>query len=106
MPFVFVESARSNCVSCDRNRILRENAVRPLEAWSSRIDLAGAIADIDTPKIRRNIGKAARCRATGHRRALWPRRTEEWRLEDQRQAAIGASSEPSRAARASGFRVL
>ena len=25
----------------------------PLEAWSSRIDLAGAIADIDSPKIRR-----------------------------------------------------
>src|SRR5262249_20068436 len=29
----------------------------PLEAWSSRIDLAGATGDIDSPKIRRNIAK-------------------------------------------------
>src|SRR5499425_3349038 len=29
----------------------------PLEAWSSRIDLAGATGDIDSPKIRRNIEK-------------------------------------------------
>src|SRR5262249_28330487 len=68
----------------------------PLEAWSSRIDLAGATAEIGSPKIRRKIEK---------RRAavLWGA-TE--RLENQGQAATGAPFEPSRAARPPGFRVL
>jgi uncharacterized protein (DUF2252 family) len=29
----------------------------PLDAWNTRIDLVGAVADIDSPKIRRNLKK-------------------------------------------------
>jgi len=39
----------------------------PLEAWSSRIDLAGAIADIGSPKTRRKIEKDARLADIGTR---------------------------------------
>src|SRR5262245_57180384 len=40
-----------------RRHLGRLALMSPLEAWSSRIDLAGATRDIDSPKIRRNIEK-------------------------------------------------
>ena len=38
-----------------RRHMARLAPMPPLGAWSTRIDLAGAIADVDTPKIRRNL---------------------------------------------------
>jgi uncharacterized protein (DUF2252 family) len=40
-----------------RRHIGRLALMPPIEAWSTRIDLAGAIADVDSPKIRRNLEK-------------------------------------------------
>ena len=40
-----------------RRHMARLAPMPPLGAWSTRIDLAGAIADVDTPKIRRNLEK-------------------------------------------------
>jgi uncharacterized protein (DUF2252 family) len=40
-----------------RRHMARLAPMPPLDAWSTRIDLAGAIADVDTHKIRRNLEK-------------------------------------------------
>ena len=57
----------------------------PLEAWSSRIDLAGAIADIDSPKIRRKIETrhAAALKAAAQHYALVERKNSDWRIRDK-----------------------
>src|SRR5499433_3991546 len=57
----------------------------PLEAWSSRIDLAGAIADIDSPKIRRKIQTrhAAALKAATQHYALVERKNSDWRIRDK-----------------------
>jgi len=56
----------------------------PLEAWSSRIDLARAIADIDSPKIRRKIQTrhAAALKAATQHYALVERKNSDWRIRD------------------------
>jgi uncharacterized protein (DUF2252 family) len=40
-----------------RRHMRRLALMSPLDAWSTRIDLAGAIADVDSSKIRRNLEK-------------------------------------------------
>src|SRR5499433_556914 len=57
----------------------------PLEAWSSRIDLAGATGDIDSPKIRRNIEKrhAAVLRGAAQHYGLVERKNGDWRIRDR-----------------------
>lgn len=40
-----------------RRHIRRLGAMPPLDAWSTRIDLDGAIADVESHKIRRNLEK-------------------------------------------------
>jgi len=57
----------------------------PLEAWSSRIDLAGAIADIDTPKIRRNIKKrrTAVLKGAAEHYGLVEGKNGNWRIKDK-----------------------
>jgi uncharacterized protein (DUF2252 family) len=57
----------------------------PLEAWSSRIDLAGATGDIDSPKIRRNIEKrhATVLRGAAQHYGLIERKNGDWRIKDK-----------------------
>ena len=57
----------------------------PLDAWSSRIDLAVATADIDTPKIRRNIERrrAAALRGAAQHYGLVERKNGDWRIKDK-----------------------
>jgi uncharacterized protein (DUF2252 family) len=57
----------------------------PLDAWSSRIDLAGAIADIDSPKIRRKIDKrrAAVLKGAAEHYGLVEHRNGNWRIRDK-----------------------
>jgi uncharacterized protein (DUF2252 family) len=57
----------------------------PLEAWSSRIDLAGAIADIDSPKIRRKIEKrrAAVLKGAAQHYGLVERKNGDWKIRDK-----------------------
>ena len=40
-----------------RRHVKRSAQMPPLDAWSTRVDLAGAIADVDSNKIRRNLEK-------------------------------------------------
>jgi uncharacterized protein (DUF2252 family) len=57
----------------------------PLEAWSSRIDLASAIAEIDSPKIRRKIQKrrAAALKGAAEHYGLVERVNGDWRIRDK-----------------------
>ena len=57
----------------------------PLEAWGSRIDLAGAIADIDTPKIRHNVEKRRETmlRGAAEHYGLVERKNGDWRIRDK-----------------------
>ena len=57
----------------------------PLEAWSSRIDLADATADVDSPKIRRNIERrrAAALRGAAQHYGLVERKNGDWRIKDK-----------------------
>ncbi|HEY2538242.1 MAG TPA: DUF2252 domain-containing protein [Stellaceae bacterium] len=57
----------------------------PLEAWSSRIDLADATADVDSPKIRRNIERrrAAALRGAAQHYGLVERKNSDWRIKDK-----------------------
>ena len=57
----------------------------PLEAWSSRIDLADATADIDSPKIRRNIERrhATVLRGAAQHYGLVERKNGDWRIKDK-----------------------
>src|SRR5499433_1380134 len=67
-------------------RHLGQLALRsPLEAWSSRIDLAGATGDIDSPKIRRNIEKrhAAVLRGAAGHYGLVERKNGDWKIRDK-----------------------
>jgi uncharacterized protein (DUF2252 family) len=56
----------------------------PHEAWSSRIDLADATRDIDSPKIRRNIEKrhATVLRGAAQHYGLIERKNGDWRIKD------------------------
>jgi len=67
-------------------RHLGQLALRsPLEAWSSRIDLASAIADIDSPKMRRNIEKrrTAALRGAAEHYGLVERNNGDWKIRDK-----------------------
>src|SRR6516165_10860340 len=57
----------------------------PLEAWSSRIDLAGATGDIDSPKIRREIERrhATVLRGAAQHYGLVERKNGDWRIRDK-----------------------
>src|SRR5262245_20556015 len=57
----------------------------PLEAWSSRIDLAGAIAEIGSPKTRRKIEKrrAAVLRGAAEHYGLVERKNGDWKIRDK-----------------------
>jgi uncharacterized protein (DUF2252 family) len=57
----------------------------PLEAWSSRVDLASAIAEIDSPKIRRKIQKrrAAALKGAAEDYGLVERVDGDWRIRDK-----------------------
>jgi uncharacterized protein (DUF2252 family) len=57
----------------------------PLAAWSSRIDLAGAIADIDSTKIRAKIEKrrAAILRGAAEHYGLVEQQNGAWRIRDR-----------------------
>jgi uncharacterized protein (DUF2252 family) len=57
----------------------------PLEAWSSRTDLDGAIADITSPRIRRKIEKrrAAVLRGAVEHYGLVERKNGNWKIRDK-----------------------
>ena len=57
----------------------------PLEAWSSRIDLADAIAEIGSPKTRRKIEKrrAAVLRGDAEHYGLVERKKGDWKIRDK-----------------------
>jgi len=57
----------------------------PLDAWSMRIDLAGAVADIDSAKIRRRLDKrlAAVLEGGAAHFGLVERRSGVWRIRDK-----------------------
>jgi uncharacterized protein (DUF2252 family) len=57
----------------------------PLDAWGSRIDLAAAVADIDSGKVRRNIEKrrAAMLRGTKEHFGLVEHKNGDWRIKDK-----------------------
>jgi uncharacterized protein (DUF2252 family) len=57
----------------------------PLPAWSSRIDLAGAIADIDSNKIRQKIEKRRQTvlRGAADHFGLVERRNGDWKIRDK-----------------------
>jgi hypothetical protein len=67
----------------------------PLDAWGMRIDLGGAVADIDSPKIRRQLKKRLAEGAGGRERAFRPRRSDRRALAYQGQASAGAAFEPA-----------
>jgi uncharacterized protein (DUF2252 family) len=68
-----------------RRHLGRLALMSPLEAWSSRIDLAGAIADIHTPKIRRTIEKrrAAVLRGAAEHYGLFERKNGDWKIREK-----------------------
>ena len=57
----------------------------PLDAWNMRIDLVGTVADIDSPKIRRNLRKRlAKVRAAGKEHfGLVEMTGGHWRIKDK-----------------------
>jgi uncharacterized protein (DUF2252 family) len=57
----------------------------PLQAWSSRVDLAGATADVDSPKIRRHIERrrAAALRGAVQHYDLVERKNGDWGIKDK-----------------------
>jgi uncharacterized protein (DUF2252 family) len=57
----------------------------PLDVWNSRIDLAGAIADIDSPKIRRKIEKrrAVVLRGAAVHYGLVERQNGDWKIREK-----------------------
>src|SRR5580704_1180073 len=57
----------------------------PLAAWSSRIDLAGAIADIDSNKVRHKIEKRSETalRGAAEHFGLVERKNGDWRIKDK-----------------------
>ena len=57
----------------------------PLDAWNSRIDLAGAIADIDSHRIRRNIEKrrAAVLRGAAEHYGLVEQKNGNWKIKEK-----------------------
>src|SRR6516225_1247767 len=57
----------------------------PLAAWSSRIDLAGAIADVDSSKIRHKIEqrREAALRGAAEHYGLVERKNGDWKIKDK-----------------------
>jgi uncharacterized protein (DUF2252 family) len=60
-------------------------AVSPLAAWSSRVDLAGAIADIDSNKIRHKIEQRRETvlRGAAEHYGLVDRKNGAWKIKDK-----------------------
>jgi uncharacterized protein (DUF2252 family) len=60
-------------------------AVSPLAAWSSRVDLAGAIADIDSNKIRHKIEQRRETvlRGAAEHYGLVDRKNGDWKIKDK-----------------------
>jgi uncharacterized protein (DUF2252 family) len=68
-----------------RRHLAKLAPLPPLDAWSSRIDLAGAVADIDSPKIRRKIAKrrATVLRGAAEHYGLVEQKNGDWKIRDK-----------------------
>ncbi len=78
-----------------RRHMARLAPMAPLEVWSAHIDLAGAIADVDSHKIRRSSRKASRRHPGKRQGSFQPSRAACRHLAHQGTAASRASSEPA-----------
>ena len=72
-------------VASYRRHLAQLALLPPLEAWSSRIDLSAAIAEIASPKIRRKIEKrrAAVLRGEAEHFGLVERKNGHWRIKEK-----------------------
>jgi uncharacterized protein (DUF2252 family) len=68
-----------------RRHVVRLARLAPLEAWDERVDLAAAIADIDSVKIRRNVeNRLADILKSGKAHfGLVEKRAGAWRIKDK-----------------------
>jgi uncharacterized protein (DUF2252 family) len=68
-----------------RRHLAKLALLSPLAAWSSRIDLAGAIADVDSNKIRHKIEqrREAGLRGAAEHYGLVERRDGDWRIKEK-----------------------
>jgi uncharacterized protein (DUF2252 family) len=68
-----------------RRHLAHLASLSPLDAWSSRIDLAAAVADIDSGKIRRNIEKrrAAMLRGSADHFGLVEHKNGNWKIKNK-----------------------
>ena len=68
-----------------RRHLAQLALLSPLDAWSSHIDLAAAIADIDQAKLRRRIEKrrAAVLEGAAHHFGLVERKNGDWRIKEK-----------------------
>jgi uncharacterized protein (DUF2252 family) len=68
-----------------RQHLARLAQMPPIAAWSTRIDLAGAIADVDSGKIRRSLEKrlAAILKSTEAHFGLVEQHTGAWRIKEK-----------------------
>ena len=68
-----------------RRRLGELALLSPLAAWSSRVDLAGAIADIDSNKIRQKIEKRRETvlRGAAEHFGLVERHNGDWKIKDK-----------------------
>ena len=68
-----------------REQLLDSARFAPLEAWNMRIDLGGAVADIDSPKIRRQLKKrlAATMAAGKQHFGLVEETSGHWHIKDK-----------------------
>src|SRR5438128_1772812 len=68
-----------------RRHLGRLALLPPLAAWSSRVDLAGAIADIDANKIRHKIEKRRETvlRGAAEQFGLVERKNGDWKIKDK-----------------------
>jgi uncharacterized protein (DUF2252 family) len=68
-----------------RRHMERLAGMPPLDAWSTRVDLAGAIADVDSGKIRRSLEKrlAAILKSTEAHFGLVEQHAGAWRIKER-----------------------
>jgi uncharacterized protein (DUF2252 family) len=73
------------CVQSYRQDVRRLAPLPPLEAWASRIDFADAIADVDSPKIRRALSKRheAEVRGAAAHYGLVESKNGDWKIRDK-----------------------
>jgi uncharacterized protein (DUF2252 family) len=68
-----------------RRRLGELASLSPLGAWNSRVDLAAAIADVDSNRIRRQVEKRreAALRGTREHYGLVERKNGDWKIKDK-----------------------